>query len=111
MAMRYVRERVSDARLVLAGYPDPRHSAYYERLLDFARGLDWVDIVSSPTEHELVELYDWAKVYAHPKIGEHFGLSPIEAMSRGRHTGGKRPHGPPGWTKSSPDGASPIHLP
>ena len=83
LAMRYIRERVGDARLVLAGYPDPRHSTYYGRLLDVTGDLDWVDVIPSPTEQELVELYDGAKVYAHPRIGEHFGLAPIEAMSRG----------------------------
>ena len=81
--MRHVRERGGNAELVLAGYPDPRHTAYHELLLEETRGLSWASIVESPTEDELVDLYDRARVYAHPRIGEHFGIAPVEAMSRG----------------------------
>ncbi len=87
LAFKELKKHVPNARLVLAGFVDPRHREYYEHvkeLVDNARDeLKDVELVANPSDEELVELYKEAKVYAHPRIGEHFGMAPIEAMSLG----------------------------
>lgn len=80
-AFRTVREKVKDARLILAGYPDGRHSYFLKGLLNHNE--EGVEIHLSPSDHELIQLYSSAKVCCHPRIGEHFGLTPLEAMSQG----------------------------
>lgn len=83
LAMELIRKRVPDARLILAGFPDPRHRAYFEELKAAAERVGGVEIIEGPSDGELFDLYDRARVYAHPRIGEHFGISPCEAMARG----------------------------
>ncbi len=80
-AFRRVREKVRDARLILAGYPDGRHSCFLKNLVN--PGEEAVEIHLNPSDHELIQLYRSAKVYCHPRIAEHFGLTPLEAMSQG----------------------------
>ncbi len=82
-----VKEEVRDCRLVLAGFVDPRHREYYEHvraivdsLIDKYRD---IELVPSPDDKKLLELYREAKVYVHPRIGEHFGMAPVEAMLQG----------------------------
>jgi len=80
-AFSQVKEKVKNARLILAGYPDSRHSHFLKSLLN--PGEEGVEIRLNPSDSELIELYSSAKVYCHPRIAEHFGLSPLEAMSQG----------------------------
>ncbi len=82
LALKIIRQEVPDARLILAGFVDPRHREYFEEVKAMADELGDVEVLSSPPEKKLVDLYREAKVYAHPRIGEHFGLAPIEAMSQ-----------------------------
>jgi len=81
--MEFLRKEVPEARLTLAGFPDPRHRAYLEEIKGLAKRVGGVEIVESPSDQELFDLYGTARVYAHPRIGEHFGISPCEAMARG----------------------------
>lgn len=80
-ALSRVREKVKDARLILAGYPDGRHTHFLKSLLN--PGEEGVEIRLNPSDRELIKLYSSAKVYCHPRIAEHFGLTPLEAMSQG----------------------------
>jgi len=78
-----IRKEVPEAELVLAGFPDPRHLHYFEQIVRLSEKVGGVQVVPSPSDQELLELYLNAKVFAHPRIGEHFGLSPCEAMACG----------------------------
>ncbi|GIU71655.1 MAG: hypothetical protein KatS3mg003_1134 [Candidatus Nitrosocaldaceae archaeon] len=40
-------------------------------------------IIECPTDNKIIRLYNEANVYAHPRIGEYFGISPCEAMALG----------------------------
>ncbi len=87
LMFKHVKEKISNAEIVLAGYIDPRHREYFERIMHILDNLEDelkdIHIEKSPSENKLIELYKEAKVYVHPRIGEHFGLAPIEAMSQG----------------------------
>jgi len=76
-----IKEQVKDARLILAGYRDMRHEKFLETLLNL--NMCDVEFHIDHTDEELLKLYRGAKVYCHPRIGEHFGMTPIEAMSQG----------------------------
>lgn len=78
-----IRKEVPEAELVLAGFPDPRHLDYFNEIVRLSERTGGVQVIPSPSDEELVDLYLNAKVFAHPRIGEHFGLSPCEAMACG----------------------------
>ncbi len=80
---RKIKEKVKDAKLVLAGFPDERHRDFYEKLLRLVKETKDVTVVEDPSDRELAKLYLEAKVFCHPRIGEHFGLTPVEAMRQG----------------------------
>ncbi|MDJ0269015.1 MAG: glycosyltransferase family 4 protein [Aigarchaeota archaeon] len=80
---RSIRRKIPDARLVLAGYTDPRHSYYFDELRGELDQPDGVEFLGTVSGQKLLELYRTAKVYVHPRVGEHFGMAPIEAMSQG----------------------------
>ncbi len=87
MMFKLVKEEVKDARLVLAGFVDPRHVEYYEHVKAIVESLadhcKDVELIPNPDDKKLLELYREAKVYAHPRVGEHFGMAPVEAMLQG----------------------------
>lgn len=73
-----------DAKLVIVGIPDVRYGEYYEKLVSLAQQTEGVELIDRTlTPHEMISLYRQAKVYAHLRIGEHFGMAPVEAMSQG----------------------------
>ncbi len=79
---KYIRPEVPDARLILVGTKDPRHLEYYRKLTELStEGVEIIDRVLSNIE--MIKLYREAKVYIHPRIGEHFGMAPVEAMAQG----------------------------
>jgi len=78
-----VRPRVPGAELLIVGVPDPRYPEYHERLLELASRYDWLTVIDEPLAPErLAELYSTARVYVHMRIGEHFGMAPVEAMTQ-----------------------------
>ncbi|NPA99853.1 MAG: glycosyltransferase family 4 protein [Crenarchaeota archaeon] len=84
---RIVKERIRDARLALLGYVDPRHREYYEAVKrtyeELQDSLKDVELITSPDDKTLLEYYKISRVYVHLRIGEHFGMAPVEAMSQG----------------------------
>ncbi len=82
-----LKQEVPDVHIVIAGFVDPRHTEYYEHVKSIVEELQDkykdVELVPSPSDEKLLELYRLAKVYVHLRIGEHFGMAPVEAMSQG----------------------------
>jgi glycosyltransferase involved in cell wall biosynthesis len=76
-----IRKEVHDAKLVMAGFIDKRFDKYFEQIKSYQS--EEIKFYINPTDEELLNLYRRAKIFCHPRIGEHFGLSPIEAMSQG----------------------------
>jgi len=84
---KFIKERVRNARLALVGYVDPRHREYYEAVKrvyeELQDSIKDVELVTSPDDKTLLHYYKIARVYVHLRIGEHFGMAPVEAMSQG----------------------------
>jgi len=79
---RIVRE-VPEAELTIIGVKDPRYSSYYIKLRKIAETTKNVVFIDKPlTPLEMVKYYRMARVYVHMRIGEHFGMAPVEAMSQ-----------------------------
>ncbi len=78
-----IAREVPDARLLIVGVRDPRYPSYYEELRAAAEEADNVELVDEPLPaSRMVEYYRMARVYVHMRIGEHFGMAPVEAMSQ-----------------------------
>ncbi len=93
LSFKLVRREFPNARLILAGFKDPRHLSYFNRIVELASEIGDVEIHISPNDEELKRLYRRARVYVHVRVGEHFGLSPIEAMRQGAIVVQKAPSG------------------
>ncbi|MEM4033953.1 MAG: glycosyltransferase family 4 protein, partial [Sulfolobales archaeon] len=81
---RFIKSEVPDAELVIIGMPDMRFLNYYDRLKKLSsevEGVTFIDKVLTPDE--MMKYYRMAKVYIHLRLGEHFGMAPVEAMSQG----------------------------
>lgn len=81
---RIIKPKFPQSRLILIGIPDKRHIKYYERLKMLAeetKDVEFIDRVL--TNEEIIKYYREANVYIHLRIGEHFGLVPVEAASQG----------------------------
>ncbi len=72
-----------DARLVIVGVKDPRYEEYYESLKKLAEETEGVELIDRAlTPRDMIKIYRSAKVYVHMRIGEHFGMAPVEAMTQ-----------------------------
>ncbi len=79
-----IRSEVPGSKLVIVGIPDSRYMEYYERIKSLASSVDGVELIDKPLKPaELARIYGSCRVYAHLRIGEHFGMAPVEAMSQG----------------------------
>ncbi len=79
-----IRREVSDAKLLIVGIPDARYKDYYENLKKLVSECENVELIERPLRpKELAKYYGVAKVYVHLRIGEHFGMAPVEAMTQG----------------------------
>jgi len=85
-AFERIKREVPEAKLVITGFVDPRHRDYYEHVKEVYESLrdklKDVELIPNPDDKTLLELYREAKVYTHPRVGEHFGMAPVEAMSQ-----------------------------
>ncbi len=81
---RIIKPRIPDARLIVIGMVDERHKQYYERLKSLASDVKDVELVDRVlSTEELIRYYREASILVHLRIGEHFGLVPVEAASQG----------------------------
>ena len=79
-----VKPLYKDAKLIIVGIRDVRYEEYYERVKKLSQEIEDVELIDRPlTPKEMISLYRSAKIYAHLRIGEHFGMAPVEAMSQG----------------------------
>ncbi len=80
----HIKPRIPDAELIIIGIPDIRYMDYYRELQRLAEETEGVKLISeSLSEEDMIKYYRLAKVYVHLRIGEHFGMAPVEAMSQG----------------------------
>ena len=77
-----VREKYK-VNLTIIGVEDPRFKDYRETLEERAREIGDVDLIVKPMKPvEIAEVLRRALIYVHLRVGEHFGMSPVEAMSQ-----------------------------
>lgn len=82
-AMREVRRRVPDARLVIAGPDEAGHRAVVERLVNEEGIADAVTFTGHLDATERARVFGEAAILAMPSHRENFGLSAAEAMASG----------------------------
>ncbi len=82
-AFREVKKYVPESRLMIVGPRDPRFEDYFEELRALIDETKDAELVVDASRKQLMELYREAKAYVHARVGEHFGLAPLEAMSQG----------------------------
>jgi len=78
-----IKPEVPDASLLIVGIPDSRYMDHYEKLKELASSTEGVELIDRPMKPaELAKYYQASKVYVHLRIGEHFGMAPVEAMTQ-----------------------------
>lgn len=83
-AHRILRSRIPQARLVIIGVPDERFPDYPSELERLAERAGGVELVFKPLDRlGVARALREARVYAHLRVGEHFGMAPVEAMTQG----------------------------
>ena len=83
---RLIRRRGIGKGMIIAGNLHDYDNHYYQQLKKMIADCDLSDYVSLQTNisfSKLVELMQLAKVYFHPRMDEHFGISIVEAMASG----------------------------
>jgi glycosyltransferase involved in cell wall biosynthesis len=72
--------------MIIAGSLDHYFDGYYNKLKEMIMDLklfDYVTFEINVSLDKLVSFMKKSKVYFHPRVGEHFGMSIVEAMSAG----------------------------
>ncbi|BDC19947.1 glycosyl transferase [Acidianus sp. HS-5] len=77
-----VAKILKDYTFILLG-SSGRSKKYLEEVKSTADNLGNVKIIEDFTRDELLKYLGTAKIYFHPKVNEHFGISVVEAMSAG----------------------------
>ncbi len=83
---RILKQRAIGKRMIIVGSLVQRNMTYFYKLQKIVRDLEIKDYVSFQTNITLKSLFiimRKAKVYFHPKVGEHFGISIAESMAAG----------------------------
>lgn len=83
---RMMRSRGIGKVMTIVGNLHHYDHRYYQELKKMIADFDLSDYISLQTNisfDELIQLMQLAKVYFHPRIGEHFGISIVEAMASG----------------------------
>ncbi|NPA23222.1 MAG: glycosyltransferase family 4 protein [Crenarchaeota archaeon] len=84
MFREHIKPKIPEAELVIIGIPDIRYMDYYKEIMRLAEETKDVTVISRALkDEEMISYYRHARVYAHLRIGEHFGMAPVEAMSQG----------------------------
>jgi glycosyltransferase involved in cell wall biosynthesis len=83
---RILKKRAIGKRMIIVGTLVQRNLTYFYKLQKIARDLEIKDYVTFQSNIALESLFiimRKAKVYFHPKVGEHFGISIAESMAAG----------------------------
>ena len=83
---RIMRSRGIGKGMIIAGNLHCYDHQYYQELKNMIADYDLPDYISLQTNisfNQLLQLMQLAKVYFHPRIDEHFGISIVEAMASG----------------------------
>lgn len=83
---RLLKERKISAKITIAGSLESHYQNYYNDMIKLIAELDVSEIVELHIDvsfEELVKLMKKSKIFFHPREGEHFGMSIVEAMSAG----------------------------
>ena len=83
---RRLKERKIRVKMIMAGSLDPFYQEYYDNLKKLIADNEISDNILFRIDtsfEELIELMKGSKVFFHPREGEHFGMSIVEAMSAG----------------------------
>jgi glycosyltransferase involved in cell wall biosynthesis len=95
----------SELRLVIAGMVDAKSQPYVTELRRQASGREDIIFIESPSDEELILLYQRCLAVVFTALNEDWGLVPLEAMACGKPViatdrGGPREsvaHGETGW--------------
>ncbi|EZQ07101.1 hypothetical protein CM19_05200 [Candidatus Acidianus copahuensis] len=78
----YVAEKLKNFNFYLLG-SSGRSRRYLQEVLRKAESLHNLKVITNFDDKTLLDIMGKAKLYFHPKIEEHFGISVVEAMSAG----------------------------
>jgi glycosyltransferase involved in cell wall biosynthesis len=81
-----LKERKIKTKINIVGSHEPFYQKYYYDLIKLMSEYDVSDLVDFHIDasfEELVDLMKKSKIFFHPREGEHFGMSIVEAMSAG----------------------------
>ena len=81
-----LKEKKVAKGMIIAGNIEPFYYDYFYKIKGMIKNLDLEDFVSLKTNcklEKLCSLLKKSKVFFHPRYGEHFGMSIVEAMSAG----------------------------
>ena len=81
-----LKEKKIAKGMIIAGNIEPFYYDYMYKINEMIKNLDLDDFVSMETNcklEKLCSLLKKSKVFFHPRYGEHFGMSIVEAMSAG----------------------------
>ncbi len=78
--------RHSSYKLIIAGPVslDPFYRKYYDDVVDRAKHVPGVEVLTNVPDKQLDELYSRATAVLYPPINEDYGLVPLEAMASGK---------------------------
>ena len=79
-----IKPEVPNAKLLVIGIPDSRYMQYYEKIKELSSKYKDIELIDRPLKPKaLAKYYRMSRVYIHLRIGEHFGMAPVEAMTQG----------------------------
>lgn len=113
---RILKKRAIGKKMIIAGTLVKSNFRYFAKLRKIVRNLDIQDYIIFKTNAPLESVFTFmqkAKVYFHPKVGEHFGISIAESMAAGlapvvSSVGGPAEYVPPKFQFDSLDEAALI---
>ncbi|WP_181405206.1 glycosyltransferase family 4 protein [Aestuariibacter sp. GS-14] len=80
----FCNEHGNNYRLVIAGMVDKKSEPYYAGLKALAEGYNNIEFVIGPSDQEMQTLYSNCYATLFTAFNEDLGLTPMEAMSRGK---------------------------